>query len=79
MRILDEMPDVEKTSLFGRAVHAMLPREIADRVSLSSRLRDAGVDVISEARVEPSLEDVFLDVVERSEREETRQAGEAVR
>jgi len=79
MRILDEIPDVEKTSLFGRAVHAMLPREIADRVSLSSRLRDAGVDVISEARVEPSLEDVFLDVVERSEREETRQAGEAVR
>jgi ABC-2 type transport system ATP-binding protein len=70
MRILDEMPDVEKTSLFGRAVHAMLPREIADRVSLSSRLCDAGVHVISEARVEPSLEDVFLDVVERSEREE---------
>jgi ABC-2 type transport system ATP-binding protein len=72
MRALDGMPDVEKTSLFGRAVHAMLPREIADRVSLSSRLRDAGVDVISEARVEPSLEDVFLDVVERSEREETQ-------
>jgi ABC-2 type transport system ATP-binding protein len=79
MRMLDEMPDVEKTSLFGTAVHAMLPRGIADRVSLSSRLREAGVDVTSEARVEPSLEDVFLDVVERSEREEARQAGEAGR
>jgi ABC-2 type transport system ATP-binding protein len=73
MRTLDEMPDVEKTSLFGTAVHAMLKREIADGVSLASRLRDAGVEVTSEARVEPSLEDVFLDVVERSEREEGAQ------
>jgi ABC-2 type transport system ATP-binding protein len=72
MRTLDGMPDVEKTSLFGTAVHAMLPREIAERVSLSARLRDAGVDVTSESRVEPSLEDVFLDVVERSEREEAQ-------
>jgi ABC-2 type transport system ATP-binding protein len=83
MRTLDEMPDVEKTSLFGRAVHAMLPRDIADRVSLSARLREAGVAVISEARVEPSLEDVFLEVVERSEREENyasnKQPAEASR
>jgi ABC-2 type transport system ATP-binding protein len=69
MRALDEMPDVEKTSLFGTAVHAMIARDAADRLSLSERLRAAGVPVTSEARVEPSLEDVFLDVVERSERE----------
>jgi ABC-2 type transport system ATP-binding protein len=70
MAVLDEMPEVEKTSLFGTAVHAMLPRDVADRLQVSDRLRDAGVTVTSEARVEPSLEDVFLDVVERVEREE---------
>ncbi len=68
MRTLDAMPEVEKTSLFGTAVHAMLEREVAGRLSLSDRLREAGIRVASEARVEPSLEDVFLDVVERSER-----------
>jgi ABC-2 type transport system ATP-binding protein len=68
MAALDEMPEVEKTSLFGTAVHAMLPRDTAARVPLAERLRAAGVAVRSEARVEPSLEDVFLDVVERGER-----------
>jgi ABC-2 type transport system ATP-binding protein len=69
MRTLDEMPDVEKTSLFGTAVHAMLSRRAAPGHSLTARLREAGVAVTSETPVEPSLEDVFLDVVERSERE----------
>jgi ABC-2 type transport system ATP-binding protein len=69
MRRLDEMPDVEKTSLFGTAVHAMLARGVADRISLTARLQAEGLPIVSEARVEPSLEDVFLDVVERSEQE----------
>ncbi len=78
MRALDAMPEVEKTSLFGTAVHAMLSREAADRVSLSGRLGAEGIRVASEARVEPSLEDVFLDVVERSERAaEEAEAGAA--
>jgi len=78
MGLLDRMPDVEKTSLFGTAVHAMLTRDVAGRVSLSDRLREAGIGVASETRVEPSLEDVFLDVVERSERAAgEREAGAA--
>jgi hypothetical protein len=36
---------------------------------LAERLRADGIRVTSEARVEPSLEDVFLDVVDRSEQE----------
>jgi ABC-2 type transport system ATP-binding protein len=69
MRELDAMAEVEKTSLFGTAVHAMVARDAAPSLSLGARLRAAGVAVTSESRVEPSLEDVFLDVVERSERE----------
>ncbi len=75
MRRLDDMPDVEKTSLFGTAVHAMMPRETADRLSLAERLRAEGLEIVSETRVEPSLEDVFLDVVERSEQEAEAEAG----
>jgi drug efflux transport system ATP-binding protein len=73
MRLLDEMPEVEKTSLFGTAVHARLSADPAARVPLADRLRGAGIQVLSETRVEPSLEDVFLEVVERTE----AAAGEA--
>jgi ABC-2 type transport system ATP-binding protein len=71
MSALDAMPDVEKTSLFGTAVHAVVPRESASRLGLSERLRQQGLTVTGEALVEPSLEDVFLEVVERAERERT--------
>jgi ABC-2 type transport system ATP-binding protein len=66
MRTLDAMPDVEKTSIFGTAVHAVLRPGAADVDSIAQRLRAAGVGVDSCVPVEPSLEDVFLDVAERS-------------
>ncbi len=68
MRLLDDMREVEKTSMFGTAVHAVLTR--ADEQApllLQRRLAAAGIGGTSIDRVAPSLEDVFLDVVsERS-------------
>jgi ABC-2 type transport system ATP-binding protein len=66
MRLLDELPDVEKTSIFGAAVHAVLRSGSGGADAISARLGAAGIAVSSCAAVEPSLEDVFLDVVERS-------------
>ena len=66
MRALDAMPEIEKTSLFGTAVHAVLAVPRATEVPIAARLRASGLDVQSIAPVQPSLEDVFLDVVERS-------------
>jgi drug efflux transport system ATP-binding protein len=64
MRILDAMPDVEKTSIFGTAVHAVVKgREPATADVLRRRLDAARVGVTAIAPVQPSLEDVFLDVV----------------
>jgi ABC-2 type transport system ATP-binding protein len=66
MRLLDDMPDVEQTSVFGTAVHAvvsMRPEE-ATRL-LRERLERGGMAVTRLGPVEPSLEDVFLDVAER--------------
>ena len=69
MRVLDGMPEVEKTSLFGTAVHAVL-RHAVDRAGGRSRgrLSAAGVERRSATEVPPSLEDVFLDVVEKAAR-----------
>ena len=72
MRLLDAMPEVEKTSVFGTAVHAVVKRgaggggDIGSIVeTLSRRLSMAGVPVLSAVSVQPSLEDVFLEVASR--------------
>jgi ABC-2 type transport system ATP-binding protein len=66
MRALDAMPEVEKTSIFGTAVHAVLRSPDTAPEQIARALAAAGVLVIGCAVVPPSLEDVFLDVAERS-------------
>jgi hypothetical protein len=68
MRELDGSRLVEKTSLFGTAVHAVLGEGHGDGDALAADLRRAGVPVTAIAAVPPSLEDVFLDVVEKAGR-----------
>jgi ABC-2 type transport system ATP-binding protein len=65
MRALDAMPEVEKTSLFGTAVHAVLKDASVDAAAIVARAAAAGIAVQSADEVLPSLEDVFLDVVDR--------------
>jgi ABC-2 type transport system ATP-binding protein len=66
MRLLDAMAEVEKTSIFGTAVHAVLAKALPDAGdALGARLASAGVPVASVTTVQPSLEDVFLDVAGR--------------
>jgi ABC-2 type transport system ATP-binding protein len=65
MEILDHHDRVEKTSLFGTAVHAVLKDLSTDPAALASALSAKGIVVSSIGAVSPSLEDVFLDVVER--------------
>jgi ABC-2 type transport system ATP-binding protein len=64
MRALDAMDDVGKTSVFGTAVHAVMrTNEAASPDRLRARLAQAGVVARRIEAVEPSLEDVFLEVV----------------
>jgi drug efflux transport system ATP-binding protein len=63
MRLLDQMPEVEKTSVFGTAVHAVLKTGHDEAAALvKGRLTAAGLSVAAVASVQPSLEDVFLEV-----------------
>ena len=66
MRILEASPGVEKTSLFGTAVHAVLRDPSVSPDDLRARLRAGGVSAEAVEPVLPSLEDVFLDVVDRA-------------
>jgi drug efflux transport system ATP-binding protein len=63
MRLLDQMAEVEKTSVFGTAVHAVLKTRHREAAGLvKGRLTAAGLSVSTVAPVQPSLEDVFLEV-----------------
>ncbi|HYT77214.1 MAG TPA: ABC transporter ATP-binding protein, partial [Vicinamibacterales bacterium] len=82
MRQLDTFPEIEKTSLFGTAVHAVLRDSRVNAEDVGARLRAGGSHVLGIAPVAPSLEDVFLDVIDRvsdsghSERAQRRESRE---
>jgi len=66
MRALEQMKEVEKTTIFGTAVHAVFKPGQADITVLRDRLARLGLAVSAIDLVTPSLEDVFLDVVEKA-------------
>jgi ABC-2 type transport system ATP-binding protein len=67
MNALDRTPFVEKTSLFGTAVHAVLRPNSGSADAVRATLASQQIAVSSIEPVIPSLEDVFLDVVDRLE------------
>jgi ABC-2 type transport system ATP-binding protein len=66
MRLLDAMPEIEKTSLFGTSVHAVLRNASVQPGAVVDRLKAEGITVEGLEPVSPSLEDVFLDVIDRA-------------
>jgi ABC-2 type transport system ATP-binding protein len=66
MSWLDRAPFVEKTSLFGTAVHVVLRSGATSSSDVRAALDGAGLPVTSLVEVVPSLEDVFLDVVDHA-------------
>ncbi len=66
MRVLEEADEVEKTTVFGTAVHAVMRTPDVDLQRLTNTLTARGLDIGGVDRVTPSLEDVFLDVIEHA-------------
>lgn len=67
MSIADSLSTVEKTSLFGTAVHAVLRPGAREAASgIREAMASAGLKIDSLEPVVPSLDDVFLDVVDRA-------------
>jgi hypothetical protein len=67
MAAADTLPFVEKTSLFGTTVHAVIRAGTpSPDVALREALAHEGFVVHEVGPVVPSLDDVFLDVVDRA-------------
>jgi hypothetical protein len=67
LKALDDLPAVEKTSPFGTALHVWLKPGVRDTGPLRERLDALGLAAEAFEFVQPSLEDVFMDVVAREE------------
>jgi ABC-2 type transport system ATP-binding protein len=66
MRALDRMDGIQKTTVFGTAVHAVLKPGRGDGGLVRTHLEREGLEITAVGLVQPSLEDVFLEVVERA-------------
>jgi ABC-2 type transport system ATP-binding protein len=66
LRALDDVASVEKTSLFGTSLHVWLKPGVREIEPIRRRLEERALRVDSMEMVSPSLEDVFMDVVERA-------------
>jgi ABC-2 type transport system ATP-binding protein len=55
MRVLDGIADVEKTSIFGTAVHAVLRKGAGDPEPLRIALRQSGLDIRTMTKIDDAL------------------------
>jgi ABC-2 type transport system ATP-binding protein len=62
-RLLREHPAVRSAAIFGESVHVGLASIERDWPAAERSLKDAGLEVLEVERLEPSLEDVFLERV----------------
>ncbi|MEZ5315865.1 MAG: ABC transporter ATP-binding protein [Vicinamibacterales bacterium] len=69
MSRLDRDPRVESTSLFGTAVHVVLRQRGDGAAAVREALERDGLPIDAITPVVPSLEDVFLDVVDDLDRQ----------
>jgi ABC-2 type transport system ATP-binding protein len=68
--LLREHPVVRQAVLFGDVVHVTLAEGAADWPRARDQLTGQGIAVLEENAVEPSLEDVFIDLVQGREAED---------
>src|SRR5262249_43248785 len=59
-------PGILGVALFGNALHVSAEDEGAARESISRRLTEHGLPLVRLERIEPSLEDAFVTIIEQS-------------
>ncbi|HET9514342.1 MAG TPA: ABC transporter ATP-binding protein [Gemmatimonadales bacterium] len=63
--LLRDLPGVRDVTMFGRVLHAVVEREAEARQEISGQLNRAGIRWSAIERIEPSLEDVFAELIRR--------------
>jgi ABC-2 type transport system ATP-binding protein len=72
MEIIEELPEVGHAALFGRGLHVVVERAAEVIPVIEAKLAAAGCRTTPE-RIVPSLEDVFVSLIEARDRQEAPQ------
>jgi ABC-2 type transport system ATP-binding protein len=67
-QLLQEDPRVRRAALFGDVIHVTVTSADEDRSVIERTVRDAGIEINRFQVVKPSLEDVYIEVMERADR-----------
>ena len=71
MGVLERLPAVREAAIFGRGLHVVAADAAAARPAIGEALRSAGFAVERIERIVPSMEDVFVSLVEARDRAES--------
>jgi len=70
---LTGLAGVQETALFGTTVHAVVGKAAREKEGVEKYLRDNKAEDCQVARIKPSLEDVFVSLIEDYDQEEGRE------
>ncbi|RII25790.1 MAG: multidrug ABC transporter ATP-binding protein [Geobacter sp.] len=73
MGLIEELPGVRHAALFGRGLHVVVEQAEGAIPTIERKLKDAGYPSVEAERIIPSLEDVFVSLIEARDRREAPQ------
>jgi ABC-2 type transport system ATP-binding protein len=73
MGLVEELPGVRHAVLFGRGLHIVVENAADAIPAISGKLTDKGFHSTQPEKIVPSLEDVFVSLIEARDREDAGQ------
>ncbi|HEX2770148.1 MAG TPA: ABC transporter ATP-binding protein [Geobacteraceae bacterium] len=73
MELIEDLPGVRHAALFGRGLHVVVERATDAIPAISGKLIDCGFHPAQPEKIDPSLEDVFVSLIEARDRQEAQQ------
>ena len=74
MTELEQLPQVKEVALFGNSLHIVVHDAVAAASAIRALFEQRGLTLIRLEKIQPSLEDVFVSLIEASDRSSDSQA-----
>ncbi len=68
MRAMESLPEVSEAAVFGRGLHVTVQEEVSGAKAIRRKLEQQGIAIRRLEPITPSLEDVFVRLIEAEER-----------
>jgi ABC-2 type transport system ATP-binding protein len=70
LAVVEQLPEVSYAALFGSSVHVVARKSERSTETMAQRLEQHGLKATRVEKVSPTLEDVFVSVIEARDRKE---------